>query len=203
MFRIEWTTREPKAQAEIDELYGELLESIAIDGPHDFATLSCAARLLETRSVIARLIGYADRELPLGDADIVDFFESMDEALAALEGRRRGVLEFYLAFTPEYIVFDATGDQVRLFRVPWHKATEVDLEHPLPQHITAHPETTADRLALTAHLKDLRRDFAQAAIASDPRLATHEPLRRWMEPSRLVWVVGGDLGLVEADYCVY
>lgn len=179
MFRLEWTTHEPKPQAEIDELYGELLESIEIDGPYEFATLVCAARLLETRYAVARLSGYADREPTLDYTDIVDFFESTDAALEALEGRRTGVLELYPASAAEYIVFDASRDVVRLFRVPWLEATEIDIEGPVPQSITTYPEATCKRSVLTDHLRDLRREFAQAAIESDPRLAAHEPLRRW------------------------
>jgi hypothetical protein len=49
MSRLEWTVRERKPQAEIDELYGELLESIEIDGPYE----------LETRYTLARVIGFA------------------------------------------------------------------------------------------------------------------------------------------------
>ncbi|MFC3493527.1 hypothetical protein [Glycomyces rhizosphaerae] len=179
MFRIEWTTHEPKPQAEIDELYGELLESIEIDGPYEFSTLVCAARLLETRYTMARLLGYTDREPTLDYTDIVDLFESMDEALEALEGHRTGVLEFYPASAAEYIVFDASRDPVRLFRVPWPEATQIEIEDSLPPHITARPEAVCKHSVLTGHLRDLRREFAQAAIGNDPRLAAHEPLRRW------------------------
>jgi hypothetical protein len=180
MFRLEWTTHERKPQVEIDELYGELLESIEIDGPYEFATLYCAAKLLETRYTLARVIGFADREPTLADADIVDFFESTDAALEALEAHRAGILEFYMASTGEYIVFEASrDDQARLFRVPWLEASQINLNVPLPLGITAHPMTTCTRSELIDHLRDLRREFAQAAIEHDPRLAAHQPLRRW------------------------
>lgn len=179
MFRIEWTAHEPKPRAEVDELYEALLESVAIDGPHQFAVLVCAAQLLETRYAVARLVGYADREPTLDCRDIVEFFTSMDEALEALERRRTGMLEFYPASAAEYIVFDAAGERVRLFRVPWREVSGADVEGPLPRRITAHPEAACDRSALVGHLEDLRREFARAAIEHDPRLAGHEPLRRW------------------------
>ncbi|MCH7231285.1 hypothetical protein L0U85_10545 [Glycomyces sp. L485] len=178
MFRIEWTAHEPKPQAEIDELYSELLESIEIDGPYEFSTLVCAAQLLETRYVVARIIGYSDCEPTLDYTDIVDLFESMDAALGALEEHRTGVLEFYPA-SSESIAFDASHDQVRLFRVPWLEANGIDIKSPLPHHLTARPEAVCERSVLADHLRDLRREFAQAAIKSDPRLAAHEPLRRW------------------------
>ncbi|GAA2343700.1 hypothetical protein GCM10010403_41050 [Glycomyces rutgersensis] len=180
MFRIEWTAHEQKPQSEINELYGELLESIEIDGPYEFATLYCAAKLLETQYTLARVIGFADREPTLADADIVDFFESTKAALEALEAHRAGLLEFYMASTGEYIVFEAShDDQVRLFRVPWLEASQINLNVPLPLGITAHPMTTCTRSELIDHLRDLRREFAQAAIEHDPRLAAHQPLRRW------------------------
>ncbi|HEX2143650.1 MAG TPA: hypothetical protein VHG10_03980 [Glycomyces sp.] len=180
MFRLEWMPREPKPQTEIDELYGELLESIEIDGPYEFATLYCAAQLLETRYILARAIGFADREPMLFDADMVDFFVSTDAALEALETHRAGVLEFYVASVAESVVFEASdGGHVRLYLVPWYEASAIDLKHPLPPDITACPATTCTRRGLIDHLKDLRREFACAAIESDPRLAGHEPLRRW------------------------
>jgi hypothetical protein len=179
MFRLEWTAHERKPQAEIDELYGELLESIEIDGPYEFATLVCAARLLETRYAVARIIGYADREPTLDYADIVDFFESTDGAFEALKARHTGVLELYPASAAEYIVFDASRDQVQLFRVPWLEAIKFDPKDPLPHRITAHPVATCTRRTLTDHLRDLRRAFAQTAVKHDPRLAAHGPLRRW------------------------
>lgn len=180
MFRLEWTAREPKSQAEIDDLYGELLESIEIDGPYEFATLYCAASLLETRYTLARVIGFADREPTLADADIVDFFGSTDAALEALQAHRAGMLEFYVAFAAESVVFDASdAEEVRLYRVPWLEANAIDLERPLPLGITAYPMATCTRSGLIDHLKDLRSEFASAAIESDPRLAGHEPLHRW------------------------
>lgn len=180
MFRLEWTAHERKAQAEIDELYGELLESIEIDGPYEFATLYCAARLLETNYTLARVMGFADRESTLDDADIVDFFESTGEALEALESNQAGVLEFYVASAADWLVFEATdGEELRLYRVPWLEASAIDLKRPLPQSITAYPITNCTRGELISHLWDLRRGFACAAIEGDPRLARHEPLRSW------------------------
>ena len=179
MFRLEWTARERKPQVAIDELYGELIESIEIAGPYEFATLVCAARVLETRYALARIIGYADREPTLDYADVVDFFESTDAAVEALEARRTGVLELYPPSAGEYIVFDASHDPVRLFRVPWTEAVKLDPDDPLPHRITTYPVATSTRSALTDHLSDLRRAFAQAAIEHDPRLAAHEPLQRW------------------------
>jgi hypothetical protein len=180
MFRLEWMPREPKPQAEIDELYGELLESIEIDGPYELATLNCAVRLLETGYISARVVGFPDCEPTLSDADIVDFFVSTDAALEALEAHRAGILEFYVAFAAEAVVFGASDDeQVRLYRVPWLEAMGIDLQNPLPRRITKHPEATCMRSGLIDHLKELRREFACAAIESDPRLASHEPLRRW------------------------
>jgi hypothetical protein len=107
-----------------------------------------------------------------------------DAALEALEEHRSGVLEFYPASAAEYIVFDASRDQVRLFRVPWLEATRINVDHPLPKRITACPEAVCERSALTGHLMDLRREFAQAAIGKGPRLAAHEPLRRWSRNER-------------------
>jgi hypothetical protein len=180
VFRLEWTARERKSQAEIDELYGELLESIEIDGPYEFATLCCAASLLETRYTLARVIGFADCQLTLSDADIVDLLGSTDAALAALEAHRAGVLEFYVGYTDESVVFDASDDeQIRLYRVPWLEAYALDLKDPLPSGITERPMATSTRSDLIDHLKDLRQEFACAAIENDHRLAGHEPLRRW------------------------
>lgn len=180
MFSIEWTTREPKPQAEIDELYSELLESIEIDGPYEFATLYCAAGLLETRYTLARVIGFTEPAITLSDTDIVDFFVSTDAALEALEAHRAGVLEFYVASAAVVIVFDATeAEQVQLFLVPWEEAIGIDLKESLPQGVTAYPSTTCTHEDLIDHLKNLRHEFASAAIKNDPRLADHEPLRRW------------------------
>lgn len=185
MFRLEWTARERKAQAEIDELYGELLESIEIDGPYEFATLYCAAKLLETNYTLARVTGFADGEPTLDDADIVDFFESTGEALEALESNQAGVLEFYVASAAGWLVFEATDDEeLRLYRVPWLEASAIDLKHPLPQSITAYPATNCTRSGLIDHIWDLRRKFACAAIERDPRLAGHEPLRSWCSTKR-------------------
>jgi hypothetical protein len=179
MFRLEWTAHEPKPRAEIDDLYGELLESVALDGPYEFSTLVCAARLLETRYVSARIVGYADREPTLDYSDVVEFFMCLDDVVDALTSHRAGVIEFYPGPGNEFVVFDATTDPVPLFRVPWLETSGRTMSDPLPSRITARPSTTRGRDDLAAHFRALRREFARAAIAQDPRLAAHEPLRRW------------------------
>lgn len=185
MFRIEWTTHEPKPQTQVDELYRELQESIAVDGPHEFATLVCAARLLETRHIVAKIVGYPDREPNLDYTDIVEFFDSADAALEALAAHHVGVIELYPGSdSAEYIVVDAAGDPVRLFRVPWLETTTLDTKDPLPHHITDHPMATRGRRDLADHFGGLRREFAQHAIEHDPRLAAHEPIRRWSRGER-------------------
>ncbi|SDD02806.1 hypothetical protein [Glycomyces harbinensis] len=179
MFKIEWTAREPKPRTEIDELYGELQASVDIDGPYEFATLVCAARLLETRYVMARIIGFPDREPTLDYTDIVEFFECSDAVLEALAAHRAGVIEFYPGSdAAEYLVFDA-ADPVRLFRVPWTEALGLETQDPLPHHVTERPVTTTGRRDLADHIGSLRREFARDAVRHDPRLAAHEPVRRW------------------------
>src|SRR5690606_39946586 len=118
-----------------------------------------AALLLETRYTLARLLGYTDREPTLDYTDIVDLFESMGAAFEALEEHRTGVLEFYPASAAECIVFDASRDPVRLFRVPWLEATQINIADPLPPRITARPAAACEHSVLTSHLSDLRREF--------------------------------------------
>lgn len=180
MFRIEWAAHERQPQAAIDEHYADLQESIAIDGPTDFAVLVCAAQLLETRYVMAHLRGFGDRERTLDYADIVELFENMDAALEALASGRTGIIALYPGNGAEYPVFECGADEVRLYLAPWLDAERLDRSEPLPETVKGHPSAVVGREQLIAHFKELRRSFARSVLAHDPRLGRHDPIRRWL-----------------------
>jgi hypothetical protein len=180
MFRIEWTPHQPKPQADVDEIFAALQESIEVDGPTDFAVLVSAAQLLETEYVLATCRGFGQRVLRLGYADIVDLFESMGAALEPLRSERIGVLEFYCGPGDEWPVFEADADEVRLFLVPWLEASGIDLSRPLPDEVKDYPAAVAGRTELIGHLEDLRRSFARSVVAQDPRYGRYDPIRRWL-----------------------
>ncbi len=179
MFRVEWTAQEVKPPAELDALFEELQESIGIDGHCEFPVLCCAVRALEDWLSVARIIGFDDRDLVLGDADVIELLGGAAATIEALACARPGLIELYPDPGADYIVFDTGPEEVRLYRVPWTEAGTIDLQAPLPTHLNAYPMTTCGRTELIEHLQDLCRTFARTAITNDPRLASHEPLRRW------------------------
>ncbi|MDA1362651.1 hypothetical protein O1R50_23720 [Glycomyces luteolus] len=178
MFIIEWTPHQRKSQQDIDELFAELQESIAIDGPTDFAVLVYAAQLLETDYVLAEARGF-EHVLTLDYADIVDCFESMDAALESLEAGRTGVIEFYCGPGSAWPVFESDADDVRLFLTPWLEAAGLDLSQPLPDQVKTYSSAATGRAQLIDHFGELRRSFARSVVAHDPRYGQYEPIRRW------------------------
>jgi hypothetical protein len=184
MFKIEWTAHEQKPQDQLDELFLDLQESIAMDGPTEFAVLLCAAELLETDYAVAHLHGFGDRATVLDYSDVVELFMGLDAALDALDGTRTGVIELYPGPGSDYIAFEtASPEEVRLVLVPWPEAAAIDPHKPLPDNMREYPTAVSEREQVIDHLKGLRRSFAQAVLDRDPRFGEYEPIRRWSFPS--------------------
>lgn len=179
MCDIVWTPHVHKSRSEVDALYRELEESIALDGPHEFPVLCCAARLLETRYAVARLVGFPAGDVILDYSDVVELLLSLPAARDDLSAGRTGVLELYPGPGADHVVFYPEGDDVRLFLVPWEETAVLDRDAPVPAALHAHRSTVCARGELLARWDGFGPAFAREVVRHDPRLAGHEPIRGW------------------------
>ncbi|THV27232.1 hypothetical protein [Glycomyces paridis] len=181
MFRVEWVHPGVRAAEEAEELFEDFMTSYAAGGPCEFTTLYWAARALENSYVVGRISGFPSGEVELWDSDVVDMLMSVEQALEALRSCGDGRLELYCQSAGKDIVVLGGAEEVELYLVPSFELLGVEGES-LRERLSrsGFPRVSCGREYLIDHLGEVCSKFARAAVAVDPRLAGHEPVRRWL-----------------------